>query len=175
MATVDTGTYGSNGGAITLTSSTPAEKAGNYLVGATAPMYTDSAPSTSFTVTAPASSPGTCAASTSTAQPINAVPTLQPANAAGIGSISAPVTDATGDTAGTLLVSHGGAVIGSVDLGSALKAGGIGTVTVNGLPTGNIYYLSAILMNASTGFRYESIATPVNLSGSSATATVTIN
>jgi len=30
-------------------------------------------------------------------------------------------------------------------------------------------------MNASTGFRYESIATPVNLGGGSATATVTIN
>jgi hypothetical protein len=175
VATVDTGTYGSSGGTITLTSSTPAEKAGNYLVGATAPMYTDSAPSTSFTVIAPPSTMGTGAANSSTAQPINAVPTLQPANAAGIGSISVAVTDTTGDTAGTLLVSHNGAVIGAVDLASALKAGGIGTVTVNGLPTGNVYYLSAILMNASKGFQYKSIATPVNLGGGSATATVTIN
>lgn len=175
VATVDTGTYGSNGATITLTSVTPSEKAGNYLVGATAPMYMDSAPSTAFTVSAPASTLGTGAASSPTAQPITAVPTLQPANAAGIGSISAAVTDTTGDTAGTLLVSHDGAVVGAADLAQALKAGGIGTVTVNALPTGNVYYLSAILMNASTGFRYESIATPVNLSGGSANATVTIN
>jgi hypothetical protein len=173
--TVDTGTYGSNGGAITLTSSTPAEKVGNYLVGATAPMYEDSAPSTSFVVTAPASTLGSGAASSTTARQIAAVPTLQPANAAGSGTIKLTVTDTTGDTAGTILVSHNGAVIGATDIGPALNAGGIGTVpAVDGLPTGNVYYLSAILMDGS-GFRYQSISTPVNLTGASVDAAVTIN
>ncbi len=172
VTTVDTGTYGSNGGTITLTSNTPAEKVGNYLVGATAPMYTDSVPSTSFTVGTPSA---TLTANVTDAQQIQAVPALQPANAAGTGSINVAITDTTGDTAGTLLVSHDGAVIGAADLGPALKAGGIGTVTVNGLPTGTVYYLSAILMNASNGFKYQSIATPVNLGGGSPSATVTIN
>ncbi|HEY6922514.1 MAG TPA: DUF4382 domain-containing protein [Steroidobacteraceae bacterium] len=173
---VDTGTYGSNGGTITLTRSTPAESVGNYLVGATAPMYTDSAPSTGFIVKAPSSTTQATGASNSTdVQSIAAVPTLQPANAAGIGSISAAVTDTAGDTAGTLLVSHNGALIGSVDLGPALKTGGIGTVTVNGLPTGAVYYLSAILVSPSKGFHYESIATPVNLTAGSANATVALN
>ena len=176
VGTVDTGTYGSNGGAITLTSSTPAEKAGNYLVGATAPMYEDSNPTASpITLTAPASTLGTGAASSTTAQPIGAVPTLQPANAAGSGTINLMVTDTMGDTAGTILISHNGAVIGATDIAQALTAGGIGKVpSVTGLPTSNVYYLSAILMNGS-GFRYVSIPTPITLSGASVDAAVTIN
>jgi uncharacterized protein DUF4382 len=173
-ATVDMGTYGSNGGKITLTGLTPNEKTGNYLVGATAPMYAD-ALSTAYTVTAPSSTMGTGAANATNSVLITAVPTLQPANAAGTGSINATITDTTGDTAGTLLVSHNGAIIAVADLGQVLSAGGIGTVPINGLPTGNVYYLSAIRMNTSTGFQYESVATPVNLTGSSADATVTIN
>ena len=174
--TIYAGTYSSNGGTITLTQSTPVEKAGTYDVGATAPLYTDSAPSTAMIVTGPSTAiGGTGATSSTTAVPLASVPTLQPANAAGVGTITASITDTGGDTAGTLLVSHNGAVIGAVDLATALKTGGIGTVTIPGLPTGNVYYLSAILMNASTGFRYQSVATPVNLSGESATATVAIN
>ena len=167
--TIDSGTYGSNGGTITLTQATPNEKAGTYDVGATAPLYGDSAPASTYTVATTSTT-----ANVTTPIVLTSVPTLQPANAAGTGTLTASITDTAGDTAGTLLVSHNGAVIGSVDLASALKTGGIGSVTVNGLPSGNLYYLSAILMNASVGFRYVSIATPVNLSGGSATATVSI-
>jgi len=174
--TIYSGTYGSNGGTITLTASTPVEKAGTYDVGATAPLYTDSAPSTAITVSGPASAIGGSGATSSTTPvALSVVPTLQPANAAGVGTLTATITDTAGDTAGTLLVSHNGALIGTVDLASALKTGGIGTVTVPGLPTGELYYLSAILINASTGFRYVSVAAPVNLGGGDATAAVTIN
>jgi hypothetical protein len=173
--TISSGTYGSNGGTITLTSSTPAEKAGFYDVGVTAPLYTDSTPSSAIQVAAPASTMGTGAANSSTPVAIASVPTLQPANGAGTASITATITDTGGDTAGTLLISHDGAVIGAVDISSAVKNGGGGTVTVNGLPTGNVYYLSAILMRGGS-LTYESIASPVNLGGGSATnVTVAIN
>jgi hypothetical protein len=165
--TIYSGSYSSNGGTITLTSSAPVDGAGLYYVGATAPLYTDSTPSKANNVTAPTNS---------TTANIGATPTLQPANAAGMASINVSITDNLGDTAGTLLVSHDGAVIGTADLGGVLKNGGTtGTVTVNGLPTGNVYYLSAILQNVSSGFRYVSIATPVNLASGSGSVSATID
>src|SRR5581483_7189026 len=116
------------------------------------------------------------AANSTAAVNIAAVPTLQPANAAGSATLTATVTDSQGDDNGTLLVSHDGAIIGAVDLGTVLPNGG--TVQVNGLPTGNVYYLSVIVGKKSdpTTLKYESIATPVNLaSGSTPTVAVAIN
>jgi hypothetical protein len=107
---------------------------------------------------------------------IPAVPTLQPANAAGSGSLSVTVTDSQGHDNGTLLVSHDGAIIGAADLGTVLPNGG--TVKVNGLPTGNVYYLSVIVGKKAdpTTLTYESIATPVNLaSGGASNITVGID
>ena len=175
-ANIDSGTYSTNGGTVTLTTSTPQEKMGNYDVGATAPLYADSAPSPGTNlVKAPASTMGTGAANSTAPIAIAAVPTLQPANAAGNASISATITDSQGDDRGTLLVSHEGAVIGAVDLGPVLPNGG--TVAVNGLPTGNVYYLSVIVGKSTdpTTLRYQSIATAVNLASGGATATVAIN
>jgi hypothetical protein len=174
-ANIDSGTYSSNGGTITLTTSTPAEKSGNYDVGATAPLLADSAPPGTIHVSAPASTMGTGAANNTTPIAIAAVPTLQPANGAGSASISVTVADTQGDDRGTLLVSHAGAVVGAVDLGTVLPNGG--TVTVNGLPTGNVYDLSVLVGKSTdpTTLRYQSIATPVNLASGGANATVTIN
>jgi hypothetical protein len=175
-STIDSGTYSSNGGTITLTTATPQEGAGAYDVGATAPLYTDSAPSQAIKVVAPASTMGTGAANSTTALNIPAVPTLQPANAAGSASINVSVTDSQGHDNGTLLVSHDGAVVGAADLGTVLPNGG--TVTVNGLPTGNVYYLSVIVGKKAdpTTLTYESIATPVNLaSGGASNVTVAID
>jgi uncharacterized protein DUF4382 len=175
-ANIDSGTYSSNGGTITLTTSVPAEKSGNYDVGATAPLLADSTPPGTIQVSAPASTMGTGAANNTTPIAIAAVPTLQPANSAGSASISVTVADTQGDDRGTLLVSHAGAVVGAVDLGTVLPNGG--TVTVNGLPTGNVYDLSVLVGKSTdpTALRYESIATPVNLTSGGATAApVTIN
>jgi hypothetical protein len=119
---------------------------------------------------------GTGAANSTTPVTIAAVPTLQPANAAGSASITAAVTDSQGDDRGTLLVSHAGAVVATVDLGTVLPNGG--SVTVNGLPTANVYYLSVMVGKSTepTTLRYESIATPVNLaSGGATNVTVAIN
>ena len=176
-ANIDTGTYSSDGGTITLTTNTPSQKMGNYYVGATAPLYTDSAPSSAYLVTAPASTMGTAAANDTTPIDIPAVPALQPANAAGVAAIKATVSDTQGDDLGTLLVSHDGAVIGTADLSKALQNGGTGNATVNGLPTGNVYYLSVIVGKSTdpTTFRYESIAAPVNLASGDATSEVAIN
>jgi hypothetical protein len=172
------GTYSSNGGTITLTSSTPVENLGSYKVGVTAPLYTDSVPSSGMVVTGPASAlpppAGTATTPTVSTTPvmIGSVPTLSPANGASA-SITAAVTDSQGDTAGTLLVSHDGALVAAVDLSQVLKNGG-GNVTVNGLPSGSVYYLSVIAYNASQpgAFRYESIASPVSAGATNVTVAI---
>jgi hypothetical protein len=168
LGTIYTGTYSSNGGTITLTSSAPVEGAGVYDVGATAPLFTDSTPSSSNQVTAAAN--GTAA--------ITQVPTLQPANSAGSASFNVIVQDSQGDNWGTLLVSRNGAVIASADLKTALQNGGGTPVSVNGVPTGNVYYLSVLVGKTGdpTSMTYESLATTVDLAnGGAQTITVRIN
>ncbi len=195
---IASGTFSTNGGTITLTSSTPAEGgAGTYDVGATAPFYADSSTSTgSMTISPPAAgatcstgsgttgstTSGSTATGTAATPPcvsIPSVPTLAPTNGASSGTITVSITNAQGDDQGTLLVSHNGAVVGTANLQSVLANGGSGSVPVGNLPTGNVYYLSAILWSSqqppSTPVKYESIATPVNLSGSTADVSVTIN
>jgi Domain of unknown function (DUF4382) len=173
------GIYSTNGGTITLTTSMPVEGKGVYEVGATAPLYADSIPSDSLKVGPPAP-PSSSSTGTTTPPPplLVPVPTLTPANAGASGSITVSVTNNQGNDRGTLLVSHAGAVVGTADLKSAL-ANGSGPVTVSGLPSSNVYYLSVILWSSTqppnTPVTYESIATPVNLSGSTANTSIAIN
>jgi Domain of unknown function (DUF4382) len=168
------GTYASNGSTITLTS---ANVSGTYLAAATAPLYTDGIASSSVKVQAPTSTQGTSAVDATAAVAI-VVPALTGTSAAAINATITPSSPGKYNQ-GELIVSHNGAVIGSADISAALGASGA-TVTVPGLPSGNTYYLSVIVWNSAqvsqdAPFVYQSIATPVNLSGGSATAEVTIN
>jgi hypothetical protein len=171
--TIDSGTYSSSGSTITVTSSTPAEGAGTYGVGATAPLYADSVSSTK--AVPPASTLGTGATSSTT--PVNiTVPGLTPASGLGVGSITASVTSPGHYDQGELIVSHNGAVVGTASLNAALTSGA--QVTVGGLPSGTAspYYLSVIVWNSSNPgpapsgtFTYESVGSPVNVSAGGAT------
>jgi hypothetical protein len=177
---ISSGTYSSSGTTITVTSAVPAEGSGKYLVGATAPLFADAGLSTSDEAV-----PGTTTytAFSATPTPVNVtVPSLSPANSAGIGSITASIATTSNQfDSGELLVSHNGAVVGSVSINSALAASG-GSVTINNIPSGvGNYYLSAILWSstgaasstssngAPGGFTYQSIASPVTVSAGTAT------
>lgn len=186
---IATGTFSSNGTTISpLPSLSPQEGLGVYTVGVTAPLYADSVPSTTIKVSptsAASCSTGTTTTTTTTAPTpvqITAVPSpLTPANGASTGTISVSVTNNNpGEfNQGTLLVSLNGAVIGSIDLTGAFKnSGGSNTVMIPNLPSGNVYYLSAIVWSSSqpsqTPVTYESSTAPVTLSGSQATGAITI-
>jgi hypothetical protein len=172
--TVDTGTYSSNGGTITTTSSTPVETLGSYKVGGSAPLFTDAVSGT--LVQPPASAVGANAASSTTPVTV-AVPSLAPANGSSTASITASVTQTSPGlyNQGALIVAHNGAVIGTAPLdANALPTSGAGSVVVNGLPSGSdaVYDLSVIVWNSANPagtFKHESVATPVNLAGGSAT------
>jgi hypothetical protein len=175
---VGSGTYSSNGGTITITYATPAEGAGTYTVAATAPLYSDGYPSAHNTVVAPSTTADTPATA---AVPV-VVPGLTPSNGSAAGSITAEISQSSPGKydQGELIVSHNGAIAGSAKLDKALVATGQ-NVTIPGLPSGTSYYLSVIVWNSAQvsaqnpGFTYESVATPVTLSGGSAQATVTVN
>ena len=183
---VQTGTYSSSGSTITVTSQAPAEKPGNYVAAAVAPLYTDGIASGNTPVKEPSNititSSTTCAPSTTTPTAPSTVqitiPGLTPANGTA-GSISASVTVANSTwIGGELLVNHNGAVIGAAALGNTILTGAGGTVTVSGLPASGDYYLSAILWTSGGGtFNYESLSTtPLTVSSGGATnASVTIN
>jgi len=110
------------------------------------------------------------------------VPGLTPANGSPTGTLIASISPARPGhfDQGRLIVSHNGAVVASASLDGAPVATGQ-DVKVPGLPGGTSYYLSVIVWNSkevnaqNPGFTYQSVATPVTLSGDSAQATVTIN
>ena len=167
---IESGVYATSGSTITVTSAVPAEGSGKYLVGATAPLFADAGLSTSVEAI-PGTTTYTAFTATPTPVPVN-VPSLSPANSAAAGSITAAIATSSNQfDSGELLVSHNGAVIGSVSISSALAASG-GSVTINNLPSnaGN-YYLSAILWSStgSVPFAYQSITSPVTVSAGSAT------
>jgi len=175
-ATIDSGTYTTNGATITLTSSTPTEGAGKYRVAATAPLFTDGAISFNTTVAAPA-------AGTTTAVPVT-VPALTVASGASATSFTASVTQATAGKydQGEIIVTHDGAVIGTAPLDTALTGGG--TVTINGLPGGGsfssaLYYLSVLVWhsgNPAGPLTRQWYSSPVDLrSGSATGVALTIN
>lgn len=174
---IQSGTYASSGSAITVTSSTPTETtnakgAAAYRVGATAPLFADGALSFSTMVVSNAASLVPAASATTPATPVAvAVPALGPENSSAVGSIAAAITVPAGSyMGGELIVSHDGAIVGAAPIASATLLNGTGSVTVNGLPSGDVgaYYLSAILWTSSS-FKSESITSPVTVTGGSAT------
>ncbi len=177
-ATIDSGTYAASGQTITLTSATPAEGAGTYRVSASAPLFADGALTT--TVSAPASS--------TTSAVLITVPTLTVAPGVSLASLSAAVSQPTPGKydRGELIVTHDGAVVGTVALDAALTQTSGGSVLINGLPaaTGNatdsaLYYLTVRAWNSSdpagTSHR-QWYSTPIDLrNGNAASIQLTID
>lgn len=160
--TIDSGTYNTSGSTVTLVSAAPVEKAGGYLVAASAPGYADG-PTT--TVSAPQS--GT------TAPPVT-VPGLTLAAGSSAGSISVSITQATAGKYdhGELLLGHDGTLIATTPLDAALTQGAGATITVNGMPSGtpaSLYYVT-VRVWSSTGpsatLHRQSYSAAIDLRGS---------
>ena len=171
--TIDSGTYNASGATVTLVSAAPVQKAGGYVVAASAPGYEDGPLTT--TVAAPQS--GT------TAPPVT-VPALTLAAGNSPGSISVSITQATGRTydRGELLLAHDGTLIATAPLDAALAQGPGATVTVNGVPSGtpaSLYYLTVRAWKSaapSSTLHRQSYSTAIDLRGSaSGSAQLTIN
>jgi hypothetical protein len=170
---IQSGTYASSGSAITVTSATATETtnakgAAAYRVGATAPLYADGTLSFSTMVVSNAASLVPASSATTAPTPVAvAVPSLGPANSSAVGSIVAAITVPAGSyMGGELIVSHDGAIVGAGSIASSTLLNGTGSVTVNGLPSGDVgnYYLSVILWTSSS-FKTESITSPVTVTG----------
>jgi Domain of unknown function (DUF4382) len=178
MGSIESGVYASSGSTITVTAALPAQGSGTYWVGATAPLFSDAAissgnlaapPTTTTTPTA-----GTAVNTTTTAVAAT-VPSPSPVTSAGSIAVAVTTTSNQYDS-GELLVSHNGAVIGSVSLAGALGGSG-GNVTIPNIPSsqGN-YYLSAILWSSGNPgtLVYQSITSPVTVSAGTNAASVTL-
>ena len=170
--TIDSGTFNTSGSTVTLVSAAPAEKAGGYLVAASAPGYADG-PTT--TVSAPQS--GT------TAPPVT-VPGLTLAAGSSAGSISVSITQATAGRYdhGELLLGHDGTLIASTPLDAALAQGTGATVTLSGVPSGtpaSLYYVTVRVWSStapSGTLHRQSYPTAIDLRGTtSGSAQLTIN
>lgn len=174
--TIDSGTWASSGSSITVVSAAPLEKAGTYVVAASAPSFSDGALTT--TVSEPAAT-GT----TSTTPPpvsISPVATLALAAGSSAGTISASVSPAAAQKYqhGELLVSHDGALVASAPLDAALAASAGATITVN-VPSGTasaLYYLSVRVWDSSGTVTRQSYPTAIDLrGGATAALPLTIN
>ena len=171
--TIDSGTYNASGATVTLVSAAPVEKAGGYVVAASAPGYEDGPLTTA--VAKPQS--GT------TAPPVT-LPALTLAAGDSPGSISVSITQATAGKYdhGELLVGHDGTLIAAAPLDAALTQGPGATVTVNSVPSGtaaSLYYLTVRAWKSaapSSTLHRQSYSTPIDLRGSaSGSAQLTIN
>src|SRR5262249_34531505 len=114
-ATIDSGTWSTSGGAISLVSAAPREGTGKYVVAASAPSYADGP--LSPTVAAPSSGTGPV--------PV-AVPGLTLASGAVPGSLTVKISQATPGTfdQGELLVSRDGTLVATASLNTVLSQGG---------------------------------------------------
>ncbi len=171
--TIDSGTYNASGATVTLVSAAPVEKAGGYLVAASAPGYQDGPLTTS--VAAPQS--GT------TAPPVT-LPALTLAAGNSPGSISVSITQATAGKYdhGELLLGHDGTLIAAAPLDAALAQGPGATVTVNSVSSGtpaSLYYAAVRVWKSSapsSTLHRQSYPTAIDLRGSaSGSAQLTID
>ena len=161
--TIDSGTYNASGATVTLVSAAPVEKAGGYLVAASALGYQDGPLTTS--VAAPQS--GT------TAPPVT-LPALTLAAGNSPGSISVSITQATAGKYdhGELLLGHDGTLIAAAPLDAALAQGPGATVAVNSVPSGtpaSLYYAAVRVWKSSapsSTLHRQSYPTAIDLRGS---------
>jgi hypothetical protein len=138
--TIDSGTWSTSGGAVSVVSAAPKEGRGQYVAAATAPFYTDG----SFSANVAAPSSGTAPVSV-------AVPGITLASGTVPGALTATISQTTPGRydQGELLVSHDGALVASTSLNSALSQGG--SVAFNSLPAGtttSLFYLSVRVWNS---------------------------
>ena len=141
------GTFSSSGSDVTLSSSSPAEGASTYGVGASAPLFTDGALTTTVTAPAPGSS-----------SIILTVPTLSVASGATPNTPVVTISQATPGTfnQGDLIISHDGAIVATAPLDSLLATGTIRSLTIPRLPGGGfsgvfasgLYYVSVRVWNS---------------------------
>ena len=141
-ATVDSGTWSTNG-AVIIVSASPAEGDGTYKVAAVAPGYSDGA--LDPLVSAPKPNSGTATV---------VVPTLKLGAGATAGSLAANViATAPGKyDQGELLLSHDGALVAAASLDAVLTQGTGGVVKMANLPSGtpNALYYATVLAWKST-------------------------
>jgi hypothetical protein len=141
MGTIDSGTWSSTGSSVTLVSAAPAERAGNYLVAATAPSYADGALTTKIAAPAAGTTPVSFTLSAMTL-----------ASDTTLGTIAASITLGTQGKydQGELLISHNGTLVVSSSLASVFASGG-GTVILAAVPAGTpaaVYYVSVRAWNS---------------------------
>jgi hypothetical protein len=182
-ATIDTGTWSTSGGSVTIVSAAPAEGVGTYRVAASAPSFNGG--SLTVQVSAPASS------TTSTSTP--AVPVVVPGltlSSGSSGTVSATVTPATPGKydQGQLLLSYNGTLVATASLNAVIAQGG--TVSVAGVPAqtaSSVYYATVRAWNSSDPsppssadpsgtLQVQSYPTAIDLSGSaSGSIQLTVN
>jgi hypothetical protein len=139
--TIDSGTWSTTGGTVTIVSAAPAEGTGTYRVSAVAPSY--DAGSLTPKVSAPSSGTG----------PVSVpLPTLTLAAGSASGTISATVSPVTPGkyNQGELLLSYAGTLVASASLNAVIASGG--TVTVTGVPAEtptSLYYATVQAWNSS--------------------------
>ncbi len=175
--TIDSGTWASSGSSITVVSAAPLEKAGTYIVAASAPSFSDGA------LTTTVSEPAATGTTSTTPPPVSIPPVAALALAAGssAGTISASVAPAAAQKYqhGELLVSHDGALVAAAPLDAALGTSGGATITVSGVPSGTssaLYYLSVRVWDSSGNVQRQSYPTAIDLRGSATGALpLTIN
>ena len=163
--TIDSGTWSTTGGTVTIVSAAPAEGAGNYLVSAVAPSYDNGslAPKVCGTVS------GSCTAITTT--PV-ALPTLSLAAGSGSGTVTATVAPVTPGkyNQGELLLSYAGTLVASASLNGVIASGG--TVTLTGVPAEtptSLYYATVRAWNSSDPsgtLQVQSFPAAIDLTGS---------
>jgi hypothetical protein len=141
MGTIDSGTWSSTGSSVTLVSAAPAERAGNYLVAATAPSYADGALTTKIATPALGTTPVSFT-----------LPAMTLASDTTLGTIAASITLATQGKydQGELLISHNGTLVVAASLAGVFASGG-GTVILPAVPAGTpeaVYYVSVRAWNS---------------------------
>jgi hypothetical protein len=146
--TVDSGTWSTSGGTLTVVSAPPAQGAGTYIVAASAPGYAGGA------LTAKVTAPTTTPPSGTTAPPVTvALGTLALAAGTPAGSLHASLTPTTPGkyNAGQLLVSQNGTLVATAPLPAGFGQGAA-SVAINGLPAETpsaLYFVSVRLWNTS--------------------------
>jgi trimeric autotransporter adhesin len=160
-ATIDSGTWLTSGGSVTIVSAAPAEGSGTYRVAAIAPSYNDG--SLTPTVSAPSSGTG----------PVSvALATLTLAAGTSSGTVSATVAPVTPGkyNQGELLLSYAGTLVATTSLNGVIASGG--TVTLSDVPAEtptSVYYATVRAWNSSDPsgtLQIQSFQTAVDLSGS---------
>ena len=168
-ATIDSGTWSTSNGTVTLVGAAPREGTGTYVVAGTAPSYNGGSLATK--VTAPSSGTGPVSVT---------VPGLSLAagTSSGTVSVSVKLASAAKYAGGELLLANNGTLVSTASLSSVLTQGG-GAVTLTGVPAetpSSLYYVTVRAWNSSGTAHIQSYPNPVDLrGGASGSIELTVN